>query len=84
MHVYRRKAITLLLALMLTFLLVFILAFINLKKGRPLVDFGIVDYALENWIVIFLSIAAMIRVVVELYKVEHYWDYEMRVKKSEF
>ncbi len=71
MSAYKKRAITLLLALMFAFLLVFILAFINLKKGRPLVDFGIVDYALENWIVILLSIAAMIRVVAELYKVEH-------------
>ena len=57
----------LLAALLLVFAAIFFIAFAGLKTKEAFFDIGI-PVMFENWIIMFLSIGSLIRIVWELYK----------------
>jgi hypothetical protein len=61
---HKREAIFLM-SLLVVFGVLFALGIINLKKGISL--FGIIpDSAIENWIVVALSFASIVRIFIEI------------------
>ncbi len=77
-HVYRKRTVLSLFALLLTYFLVFLYALYKLSKGSPVVDIGW-QSAVINWLVIALSVIAIIRLVYEISRVEHAHAYEKRI-----
>ena len=81
MHTYRKRTVIVLLSLMFVFLLIAIFAFIQLNRNIPLLGLGF-SYYTEDLLVLGLSILSMIKVIYEIWKVEHHHEYERRVRKS--
>jgi hypothetical protein len=67
MHYYRKRVIYALFALLTLFFIIFSLALFNLNRGNSVLNIGL-DYALENWIVITLSVIAIFKVVIAIIK----------------
>ena len=80
MHNYRRKAIGILLILLTLFFLASVFAYAQYKRKIPILNIGL-SYAEEDLIVLALSIASIVRVVYELFRVERHHEYENRMKK---
>lgn len=80
MHTYRRKTIGVLLILLTLFFLASIFAYAQYKRKIPILNIGL-SYAEEDLIVLALSIASILRVAYELFKVEHHHEYERRLKR---
>ncbi len=57
----------LLVGMLLMFAAIFFIAFAGLNTRETLFDIGI-PAMLENWLIMFLSIASIIKIVWELYK----------------
>jgi len=68
---YRKKLLITLMVLLAIFLLVFIAAILAINRGVALFSIGI-PFAVENWLVIILSIIAMVRIVWEIILVEEH------------
>ena len=78
MHLYRKKAILFLLAMIFMFLLIFLYSFIQLNRGIAVFQIGL-DHYTENWIAMVLCVLGLIRVIYELYRIEHHKEYEDRI-----
>ncbi len=65
MHYYRKRTIKTLVILLLVFVAVFFVSYAQFKKGTLIFDLGM-PYGLENFIVMFFSIAAIVKVVFEI------------------
>ncbi len=80
MNHYRKRTIKTLIILLLVFIAVFFAAYAQFKKGTLIFDIGM-PYGLENIIVMFFSIAAIVKVVFDINMVESHRTYEQRMKK---
>ncbi len=69
MRVYINRIIYALLALLFTFGIIFFIAINALRNGYTLINIGI-DADVENWLIIILSTIAIIRIVVEIIRIE--------------
>lgn len=67
MHYYRKRVIYALFSLLVLFFLIFALAIFNLRRGSSVLNLGL-GYALEDWIVIVLSVIAIFKVVIAIVK----------------
>jgi len=81
MHTYRKKAIIILLCLLFVFFLIFIFSYIQLKRRISILSLGLPYYA-EDMTIILLSILSMLKVVYEIYRVEHRHEFERRIKSK--
>ena len=79
MHYYRKRIIRALIVLLVIFVFVFFVSYAQFKKDSLIFDLGM-PYGLENFIVMFFSIAAIIKVVFEISRVESNKDFKKRVK----
>jgi hypothetical protein len=52
--------------LLFVFAIIFFLAYAGLKSEEALFDIGI-PATMENWLIMFLSVASIIKIVLELY-----------------
>lgn len=53
--------------MLIVFAIIFFIAFLGLQRQEKLFDIGI-PAMFENWLIMILSVASMIKVVWELYK----------------
>ena len=65
---HREKLVISLLAMLILFFCSFTIAIIGLKNGYAIFNLGI-GYAVENWMIIILSIIFNIRIIYELIKI---------------
>jgi len=65
MHYYRKRTIKTLVILLLVFVAVFFVSYAQFKKGILIFDLGMPN-GTENLIVMFFSIAAIVKVVFEI------------------
>lgn len=65
MNHYRKRTIKILVILLLVFVAVFFAAYAQFKKGTLIFDLGMPN-GLENLIVMFFSIAAIVKIVFEI------------------
>ena len=79
MHYYRKRIIRALIVLLVIFVFVFFVSYAQFKKDSLIFDLGM-PYGLENIIVMFFSIAAIVKVVFEISRVESNKDFKKRVK----
>ncbi len=79
MNHYRKRTIKTLVILLLVFVAVFFAAYAQFKKGTLIFDLGM-PYGLENFIVMFFSIAAIVKVVFEISRIESHKAFEQRMK----
>lgn len=79
MHYYRKRTIKTLVVLLLVFVLVFFISYAQFKKGILIFDLGM-PYGLENFIVMFFSIAAIVKVIFEINSIESHKAFEQRIK----
>ena len=79
MDYYRKRTIRALVVLLLVFVVVFFATYAQFKKGTLIFNLGM-PYGLENIIVMFFSIAAIVKVVFEISRVESHRDFEKRIK----
>ena len=82
MHTYRKKTIKALIVFLILFFAAFLLGFYYLKTNEPIFNIGLPAQAI-NWIVVILSILFILRVLIEIGRVEHAKPYEKRVKSQE-
>ena len=81
MHTYRKKTVVILNSLLFLFFLVFVFGYVQLKRHVAILNIGL-SYYIEDMIIILLSFLSMVKVVYELYNVEHHHEYESRLKKK--
>jgi hypothetical protein len=62
-----KRNIVLMIILLMIFAAIFFISFAGLKKDEVLFSIGI-PAVFENWLIMFLSLGSMIRIVWELYK----------------
>ena len=65
MNHYKKRTIKTLVILLLVFVLVFFISYSQLKKGILIFDLGMPN-GIENLIVMFFSIAAIVKIVFEI------------------
>jgi len=70
MNHYKKTTIKTLLVMLLIFVFVFFLAYYNFSKGIPIFDIGMPAQS-ENIIVMFFSIAAILKVVYDIHTIEN-------------
>ena len=81
MHTYRKRIIIVYYALLLIFFIVFLFAYVQLKRQIPILHMGF-SYYVEDMLIIILSFFSMLKVVYEIYNVEHHHEYERRVRET--
>ena len=79
MHYYRKRTIRTLVVLLLVFVAVFFVSYAQFKKGILIFDLGMPN-GIENLIVMFFSIAAIVKVVFEINRIESHKAFEQRIK----
>ena len=79
MNHYRKRTIKTLVILLLVFVAIFFVSYAQFKKGILIFDLGMPN-GIENLIVMFFSIAAIVKVVFEISRVEGYKAYEQIIK----
>jgi len=79
MNHYRKRTIKTLVILLLVFVVVFFAAYAQFKKGTLIFDLGMPN-GIENLVVMFFSIAAIVKVVFEIKGVESHKAFEQRIK----
>ena len=79
MHRYRNKTIILFLFLLVLFGIIAFFSFIQFQRGIAIFNLNM-PYYLEDLAVLGLSILSMLKVVYEIYKIEHSDEYEERIK----
>jgi len=77
-HTYRNKVLVILVGLLFLFALIAFYSYIQLKRNVALMDIGLSAYE-ENMIIIGLSLLSMLKVVYEIWKVEHPEAYERKL-----
>lgn len=79
MHKYRKKSIVYLLIFLILFLISFFVAYWSFKNGRSVLNLGF-PYQTEDYVVMVLSVAGIIKVIYEIITIEHHREFEARVK----
>ncbi|MBS3131214.1 hypothetical protein J4212_02160 [Candidatus Woesearchaeota archaeon] len=80
MHLYRKKAVSVLISLLVLFALVALYSFIQMQRGVAIFNLGMSYYA-ENMIVLVFSFLSIGKVVHEIYRIESHAELEERMKK---
>ena len=80
MHTYRKKTIIILHSLLLVFFLIFLFGYVQLKREVAILNIGL-SYYVEDMLILILSFFSMVKIVYELYNIEHHHEYESRMKK---
>jgi len=62
-----KRNILILIGLLIVFAIIFFLSFVGLQKQEAIFNIGI-PMMFENWLIMFLSLGSMGRIVWELYK----------------
>ncbi len=81
MNHYKKTTIKALLVMLVIFLFVFFLAYYNFSKGIPIFDIGMPAQS-ENIVVMFFSVAAILKVIYDTYNIENHLKYEKRIKEN--
>jgi len=79
MNHYRKRTIKILVILLLVFVAVFFVSYAQFKKGILIFDLGMPN-GIENLIVMFFSIVAIVKVVFEINRIESHKAFEQRMK----
>ena len=79
MHKYRIKTAKLLAILIIVFFGVFLLAWYDLKIQERIIDIGI-KAAIIDWIAMIFSVLAIIKIILELIRVESHRNFERRLR----
>ena len=74
MRVYRKKAVYFLLFMMALLLFTFVLSFVDINRERAILGIGL-GYRVEGMLVLFLSVVAIVKVVVELYNIKDHREH---------
>lgn len=64
----------------MVFFLIFLFGYVQLKRKVAILNIGLSYYA-EDMLILILSFFSMVKIVYELYNVEHHHEYEGRMKK---
>jgi hypothetical protein len=81
MHKYRKQSVMFLMGYLVIFFSVMVVSIFNLNSGRASFEIGM-SHSLQNWIIIVFSLFAMIKVVVEIAKVESHAEYERKLRSD--
>ena len=81
MHTYRKKTVVILNFLLFLFFLAFVFGYIQLKRQVAILNIGL-SYYVEDMLILILSFFSMVKIVYELYNIEHHHEYERRMKKK--
>ena len=79
MHKYRKKLIYSLFIFLIIFLFTFSLGFVYLKNEKPIFDIGM-PYYIVDWLIILLSVLSLLKLLLELIKIETKEEFEKRIK----
>lgn len=79
MHKYRRQSLIFLMGYLVLFFIVLLVSLFNLNRGKSLFDIGL-NPGLQNLIIILFSILAMVKVVLEIAKIEGHSEYEKKLR----
>lgn len=63
---------------LILFLIAFFIAYFNLKNGKSIFNLGF-PYEFEDYTVMILSVAGIIKVIYEIITIEHHKEFESRV-----
>jgi hypothetical protein len=80
MHIYRKKSVIFLMGYLIIFLIVLLICFSNLSSKKSLFDIGM-DPTIQNWVLIIFSLLAMVKVVMEIAKIESHAEYDKKLKR---
>jgi hypothetical protein len=80
MHIYRQKSVIFLMGYLVIFLIVMLVCISNLNSNRTLFDIGM-NPSLQNWMILIFSVLAIIKVVIEIAKIESHAEYDRKLKK---
>lgn len=81
MHKYRKQSIMFLMGYLVIFFIVMVASIFNLNSGGTLFEMGM-NHSLQNWIIIIFSLLAIIRVVMEIAKIENHAEYERKLRDN--
>ena len=81
MHTYRKKSIVVLFYLLIVFFIISIFSYVQIRRKVPILNLGL-SYYTEDILILSLSVLSMIKVVYEIYEIEHHHEYERRLKNS--
>lgn len=81
MHKYRKQSLIFLMGYLVIFFIVLIVSVVGLRSGTALFEIGM-NHILQNLIIIVFSLFAIIKVVVEIVKIEGHAEYEQRLRNS--
>ena len=81
MHTYRKRTILVLHSLLLVFFTISVFAYTQFNRQIPILNIGL-SYEVDDTLILFLSFLCIVKVVHEIYKVEHHHEYERRIKKK--
>ena len=79
MHKYRKQSVMFLMGYLVLFFIVLLVSLFDLNKGKSFFDIGM-SPVLQDIIIIIFSILAIIKVVIEITKVESHSEYEKKLK----
>ena len=79
MHKYRKQSIIFLMGYLVIFFIVMVVCILNLYSGGALFEIGM-SHSLQNWILIVFSALAIIKVVIEIVKIEGHAEYEQKLR----
>lgn len=79
MHKYRKQSLMFLMGYLVIFFIVMVASIINLNTGGALFEMGM-NHSLQNWILIIFSVLAIIKVVVEIIRIEGHAEYEHKLR----
>jgi hypothetical protein len=79
MHKYRRQSLMFLMGYLVIFFIVLVVSLLYLRSGKALFEIGM-DHSLQNGIIILFSLLAIIKVVVEIVKIEGHAEYERKLR----
>ena len=80
MHKYRRQSLVFLMGYLVLFFIVLLVSLFDLNRGTALFDIGMSPTVLDIIIIIF-SILAIVKVVMEISKIEGHSEYERKLKE---
>ena len=79
MHKYRKQSLMFLMGYLLIFFIVMVVSIFNLNSGKALFEIGM-NHSLQNWILIIFSFLAVIKVVLEIIRIESHSEYERKLR----
>lgn len=79
MHKYRKQSIIFLMGYLVIFFIILLVALFDINRGAAILEIGM-NPILVDIIVIVFSILAMIRVVMEITRIENHSEYEKKLQ----